>query len=138
MEGVFVPGRQPGDIIPLTGTTMEKVFLTRKGILIRMEDEKELAAEFPGLLPNFRSGIRSILTVPLISRDQVIGGLGLRSKDPGAYTDQDLKLAESIGNQIAGAIANCTTFYRTPKIGGAFASGGEDGGPGDPGRGRRS
>jgi len=53
---------------------MEKVFLTRKGILVRMEDEKKLLAEFPGLLANFRSGIRSILTVPLISRDQVIGG----------------------------------------------------------------
>ena len=116
VEGVFVPGRQSGDIIPLTGTTMEKVFLTRKGILVRMEDEKELAAEFPGLLPNFRSGIRSALTVPLISRDQVIGGLGLRSKDPGAYTDQDLKLAESIGNQIAGAIANAQLFTERQRL----------------------
>ena len=116
VEGVFVPGRQPGDIIPLAGTTMEKVFHTRKGILIRMEDEKELAAEYPGFLPNFQSGIRSALTVPLISRDQVIGGLGLRSKDPGAYTDRDLKLAESIGNQIAGAIANAQLFTERQRL----------------------
>ncbi len=70
----FVPGRQRGDIIPLAGTTMEKVFHTRKGILIRMEDEKELAAKYPGLLPEFRVWAEVGLMVPLISRDQASEG----------------------------------------------------------------
>ena len=81
-------------------------------MLIQMESEEEIATEVPGLLPEFRSGIRSALTVPLISRDQVIGTLSLRSTIPGIYTERDLKLVESIGNQIAGAIANAQLYGR--------------------------
>jgi two-component sensor histidine kinase len=50
------------------------------------------------------------MSIPLISRDQVIGVLHLRSKKPKAYNDRDLKLAERIGAQIAGAIANAQLF----------------------------
>jgi transcriptional regulator with GAF, ATPase, and Fis domain len=52
------------------------------------------------------------MTVPLISRDQVIGALHLRSKEPKAYTDRDLGLAERIGDQIAGAIANAQLYIQ--------------------------
>ncbi len=116
VEGTYVPGRQPGDIIPLTGMTVEKVGRTRKGLLLKMDSEEEIMAEFPGLLPDFRSGMRAGLTVPLISRDQVIGALALRSKNSGAYTERDLKLAESIGNQIAGAIANAQLFAKQKQM----------------------
>jgi two-component system, cell cycle sensor histidine kinase and response regulator CckA len=110
VEGVFVPGRQPGDIAPLIGMTVEKVLQTRKGLLFKMDSEEEIMAEFPGLLPGFRSGIRAGLTVPLITRGQFIGALVLQSKAPGVYTERDLKLAENIGNQIAGAIANAQLY----------------------------
>ncbi len=110
VEGVYVAGRQPGDVVPLAGTTVEKVIQTRKAILLRMENEEEVAREFPGLLPDFRSGMRSGLTVPLISGDRVIGGLALRSKTPGVYTDRELQLADNIGTQIAGAIADAQLF----------------------------
>ena len=110
VEGTFVPGRQPGDLVPLSGTTVEKVVRTRKGIVVRMEDEKEVAAEFPGLLPDFQAGMRSGLTVPLIAGDRVIGGLALRSIHPGIYTEHDLRLAENVSNQIAGAIANAQLY----------------------------
>ena len=54
--------------------------------------------------------MRSLLRVPLIYRDEVIGSLHFRSKKPNAYTDRDLRLAERIGAQIAGAIANAQLF----------------------------
>jgi PAS domain S-box-containing protein len=116
VEGIVVAGRQPGDIVPHAGTTVGRVLKPRKGILIRMDDEKEVTAKFPGLLPDFRSGLRSGLTVPLISRDQAIGALSLRSMDSGAYTDRDLKLAESIAHQIAGAIANSQLFAQRQRL----------------------
>ena len=50
------------------------------------------------------------MSVPLIYRDEVIGALHFRSKTPNAYTEQDLRLAERIGAQIAGAIANAQLF----------------------------
>jgi two-component system NtrC family sensor kinase len=50
------------------------------------------------------------MNVPLFSKGQIIGGLLLRSFKPYAYTDKDLRLAERVGNQIAGAIANAQLF----------------------------
>src|SRR4030042_1217031 len=47
---------------------------------------------------------------PLFSKGRIIGGLLLRSFKPYAYTDKDLRLAERVGNQIAGAIANAQLF----------------------------
>ena len=112
IEGCFVPGRQPGDVVSLQGTATEKVLQAHAGIIIALESEEEIAAMVPGLLPEFRCGIRSTLTIPLISRDQVIGTLALRSKIPGIYTERDLKLAENIGNQIAGTIASAQLLSR--------------------------
>ena len=45
-------------------------------------------------------------------RGEVIGGLLFRSFKPYAYTDEDVRLAERIGNQIAGAIANAQLFLK--------------------------
>jgi len=50
------------------------------------------------------------MSVPLISKDQVIGVLHFRSLKPNAYSEMDLRLAERVGNQIAGAIANSQLF----------------------------
>ena len=117
IEGLIVPGREPGDVVPLAGTAMEKALRARAGIIFRMEREEEVAAVSPGLLPEFRCGLRSALTVPLISEDRVIGTLALRSTIPGIYTERDLRLAENIGNQIAGAIANAQIYIKLSKTG---------------------
>jgi signal transduction histidine kinase len=50
------------------------------------------------------------MNVPLFSKGKIIGGLLLRSRKPYAYTDKDVRLAERIGSQIAGAIANAELF----------------------------
>jgi PAS domain S-box-containing protein len=73
---------------------------------LNSRDVNEIAQELPGLLPEFEAGFRSFLSVPLFSRDRTLGGLHFRSKTEGAYSDLDVKLAESIGHQIAGAVLN--------------------------------
>jgi signal transduction histidine kinase len=50
------------------------------------------------------------MNVPVFSKGRIIGGLLLRSLKPYAYTDKDVRLAERIGNQIAGAIANAQLY----------------------------
>lgn len=74
--------------------------------------EEDIVRRFPGAsaATTFRAGMRSILAVPLISRDEVIGALHFRAKKPNAYREQDLRLAERIGAQIAGAIANAQLY----------------------------
>ncbi len=99
-EGVSASERQPRATLPAAGTTIEKINQTRKGVLFQIEEGKDVIEDFPGLLPDVQSGVRSWLAVPLISGDQVIGVLILGSKIPGGYNDRDLRLAGDISNQI--------------------------------------
>ena len=108
--GAVIPGRQSGDIIPLSGSLSEDIFKTHSTLLIQTEDEKEFATQFPTELPIIQAGLRSTLFIPLIVQDEVIGNLSFFSKKSNAYTDHDVKLAESIGYQVAGAIANAHLF----------------------------
>jgi signal transduction histidine kinase/ActR/RegA family two-component response regulator len=50
------------------------------------------------------------MNVPLFSKGKVIGGLLLRSYKPYAYTDKDVRLAERIASQIAGAVTNAQLY----------------------------
>jgi signal transduction histidine kinase/DNA-binding response OmpR family regulator len=106
LEGFEIPGRKKGDITPLIGTATEKVFKTKSGFIIQGKEEPEIITEFPGDLPSLRSGIHSSIAMPLISNDQVIGSLILASIKDQAYTDNELRVAQRVANQISGAIAN--------------------------------
>jgi len=110
IAGHDVPGRRSGDIVALDGTLSEEVMRNRKSFLIQKEDIEEVVNRLPGLLPTYEAGFRSLMAVPLISRDKVIGVLHLRLFKPKAYTEAEVNLADSIGNQIAGAIASSELY----------------------------
>lgn len=112
VAGTDIPGRRVGDVLPLKGSFSEWVTQNRRSLLLMPENEAEITALFPA--PNatftYRAGMRSIITVPLIFQDSVIGSLNLRSKEPKAYSPRDLRLAERIGMQIAGAMATAQLY----------------------------
>jgi PAS domain S-box-containing protein len=108
--GLELEGRSSGDAFPLAHTVNEEVMRTRMGLLLQPETARELEDRFPLLIPSFQAGLRSMMVVPLMSRERVYGTLHLRSKKSQAYTGEDLRLAERIGAQIAGAIANAQLF----------------------------
>jgi PAS domain S-box-containing protein len=99
-------GRPQGDTYPLAGSFIESVMREGTGLMVQFEDRRELAERYPSLLDSYDAGVRSTLSVPLLSRGKVIGCLTFRSKMSNAYTGRDLSLARQIGDQIAGAIAN--------------------------------
>jgi GAF domain-containing protein len=109
-SGLKIPSRLPGEFFSLAGSATEMAQQAKSGLVIPTEDENEIAARVPGLLPVFRAGIRSVMMIPLISRDQVIGVLNLQSIKPKAYTEKELRIAEKIGHQIGGAIANAQLY----------------------------
>lgn len=115
ITGIEIPGRRAGDTFPLIGSDNEYLMRSRSGLLLQAEGEAEVAAQYPILLPTYRAGFQSFMSVPLISKDRVTGGLHFRSLKPYAYTDLDLKLAERVGTQIAGAIANAQLFIEQKK-----------------------
>jgi diguanylate cyclase (GGDEF)-like protein/PAS domain S-box-containing protein len=110
VSGAEIADRKQGYSAPLAGTLSDLVVRERASRIIQTDHIDEIVSRIPTLLPTLQAGVRSIISVPLISRDQAIGVLHLRSNKPNAYTEQDLRLAERIGAQIAGAIANAQLF----------------------------
>jgi GAF domain-containing protein len=82
----------------------------RSSLLILEKNWEEMLGRMPGLLATLNAGFRSMMTIPLISKDQVIGTLTLQTNKENAYTGVEVKLAERISNQIAGAIANAQLY----------------------------
>jgi GAF domain-containing protein len=107
-------GRKLGENFPLSGSLNEILIKTRRGLLIQPDSVEELAG-LPTVIANYNKGVRSLMSVPLISQDVVIGALHFRSEQPHAYTERDLRVAERIGEQIAGAIANAQLFGEPKK-----------------------
>lgn len=118
--GFSVPGRQPGDVFPLAGSTNEKISRTQSSLLIQPKNGNDMAVLLPGQLSSFQSGFRSQIAVPLISENQVIGILNFLSQKMNAYSELDLRLGESIGLQIAGVIANAQLYVKQKKSEGAL------------------
>jgi PAS domain S-box-containing protein len=110
MAGKELQDRNVRDIYPLEGSGNAEMVRTKSTFLIQTEDFREYEDRFPMLLSTFQAGFRSIMNVPLFSKGKVIGGLLLRSYKPYAYTDKDVKLAERIASQIAGAVANAQLY----------------------------
>jgi len=60
-----------------------------------------------------REGIRSILSLPLRFKDEVIGVLRMYTAEPVEYSEEDLKFVAAIAEQAAIAIMNARMFERT-------------------------
>lgn len=110
LSGVDVQGRRIGDFVSLIDSATGECTRTRSSLLFQTESIDEVANRFPGLLPTFKAGLRSMIFIPLISKDQVIGVLFLQATKLNAYSEGELRLAERVGHQIAGAIANAQLF----------------------------
>jgi len=108
--GTDVPGRRRGTQVPLAGTFAEVCLQARSPMMLDIHTEQDLSHRLPGILLSFHAGLRSFLGVPLYHRDNVVAFLQVCSTTPGIYSQHHLDLAERIGAQIAGAIANSQLY----------------------------
>jgi PAS domain S-box-containing protein len=113
-SGVEIEGRERRGVFPLAGTSMEEMVRTRAPLLFYPESVEEVRR--PGLVLALEAGLRSRLLVPLIARGEVIGGLSLWSKQKKAYGERDIRLAQSVASQIAGAMANARLFSERKQV----------------------
>ena len=102
--GLDLPGRKKGDCVPLPPIVAEAVH-KRASVLVHADDQG-FARGYPMLPVLFKIGIRSAISAPIFSRDEVIGALLFFSLAPNAYTEDHLRLAEGMARQISGTIAN--------------------------------
>ncbi|MCH7712616.1 MAG: GAF domain-containing protein [Chloroflexi bacterium] len=105
VTGTVVAGSTQGGQVPLDGTISGRVYQTGEPVMREWDDDGEVLREFPGLAASVDAGLRSFLSVPLISRGNVIAVLQMRSTELRAYSQQHLDLAVRVANQISGAIA---------------------------------
>ena len=104
--GVPVSNRDRGDMIGLKGTFTDEVVRQQRAILFLPDSLHETRTMFPGLIPQYHSGLRSFISVPLVYKDATIGVLHFSSVKPNAYSDYEVGIADLIAAQIAGAIEN--------------------------------
>jgi GAF domain-containing protein len=58
---------------------------------------------------------RALAQVPLMAQDKLVGTLGLVSRTPGFFSEEDLNLLNAIGQQLGIAIANAQLFEETTR-----------------------
>jgi putative nucleotidyltransferase with HDIG domain len=70
--------------------------------------QKERSYKFPQLAKE--KGLRSLVTVPLVQKDKIIGALSIYNRKPGKYTDDDARLLSMFASQAAIAIENARLY----------------------------
>ena len=111
--GTPARGRAVGETTRIAGTFTEQVIRNRHATVFHPGSKEAMLGRFPGLGPEYESGIRSFLSVPLIFNDHVMAVLSFRSLSEDTYTHQDVEVAQFIGAQVAGAIANSQLHAET-------------------------
>ncbi len=116
VKGSRVPLCGRGDRGVISGTILEEIISNRKGLLIQGEEVQKWIERDERIFHTVQSGLRSMISVPLISAGQIIGILHLRSKRLNAYTENDLRRVERISAQIGGAIGIAKQFAEQRRI----------------------
>ena len=104
VKGADLPGMERGDTHVMTGTLTATVLRTKSGLVSTPDSMDTLIAAHPDEKRALAAGLKSVLAVPLISHEQAIGTLTIRSREPDVYRREHLETAERIGYQIAGVL----------------------------------
>ncbi|RJR43030.1 MAG: PAS domain S-box protein [Desulfobacteraceae bacterium] len=108
-SGIQIPERHEG-YTQVFSRIVSEIVQKRSVCLLQPEKEEEFINEYPDFLIPFKAGVRSMMAAPLISRDRVVGVLYLASLRHKLYAERELKLAEEVATQIAGAIAGAQLY----------------------------
>jgi PAS domain S-box-containing protein len=117
--GFKIQDRHKGKTMPLPALVREAI---RKEavVCLQPEGEDEFVVDYPEFLVSFRAGIKSMIVAPMISKNQVNGGLYFASLRSKAYSESDLLIAENVASQIAGAIESSQLYIEIMEMGDAL------------------
>ena len=114
--GKGAEGVRSEDTIPLAGSITEEVMRTQSSLLLQTDGMNEVGNRFSQYSRALSAGFPSLMAIPLVSQNQVIGTLNLLSSRQNAYTKANVNLAESIGTQIAGTIASAQMYEEMKRM----------------------
>ncbi|MCH7626416.1 MAG: GAF domain-containing protein [Chloroflexi bacterium] len=111
-SGLEVVERPIGKTESIPGSIADETVQNASTMLVQAEDEEWFAEHYPVSLPSFKAGLRSFISVPLISDNDVIGALSISSTIPDAFGTRDIAAAEQVATQIAGAVASSQHYLQ--------------------------
>jgi diguanylate cyclase (GGDEF)-like protein len=100
---------QPGEKIPLEGTGTQWVATKRKALV---ESDLSKNSRFYTGEEHLRWGIRSIVYLPLVVKNEPIGSLIIASRQPTAYAPDQVRLLERLASQIAVPVENSRLYAK--------------------------
>ncbi|MBM3175026.1 MAG: diguanylate cyclase, partial [Chloroflexi bacterium] len=100
---------QPGERIPLKGTATEWLVNRRRAFV---ESNLSNKARFWTGAEFVKRGIRSIVYVPLLVKNEVIGSLIVASRRLRAYTPEQVHLLERLASQVAMPVENSRLYSK--------------------------
>ncbi|MCI0847785.1 MAG: GAF domain-containing protein, partial [Chloroflexi bacterium] len=112
ITGIYIPEIPTGRVFQLSGSSSGLAASTKVTQLILPQSEQELADLFPPMVAAYQAGIKSFMLVPLLSQGEVVAVMRIQSFEANAYNENDARIAELVGAQIAGAIANASLYLR--------------------------
>ena len=102
-----------GMVLPFEGNPSSQEVIGKKKTVVIQDAQND--PRMSSLADISRSrGTKSIMIVPLLTRGEAIGTIGMPAKNPEhVFSDNEIKLAETIASQIAVAIDNARLFAKT-------------------------
>lgn len=99
-------------VTPVEGGGTGWVIRNKQELFIRhfREEMSRLPVELVHLSGTDPVEPQSLIYVPLIFRDAILGVLSIQHKDPNIYDDDDVQILKLLGNQIAMALNNMRLF----------------------------
>ena len=111
-----------GDMVPLQGTIAGHVARTRETLIIDELVDNDVFGTAKQLV---KDGFRSAITVPLVSKDKLIGTLVILSEREKAYGSRERVILERMASQIAPAVENSSLYEDAIRLGVAVDAVGE-------------
>lgn len=102
-----------GMVLPFEGNQSSQEVIQKKKTVVIQDAQNDARTKSLADISRSR-GTRSILIVPLLTRGSAIGTIGMPARDPAhVFTENEIKLAETVASQIAAAIDNARLYART-------------------------
>ncbi len=99
-----------GSTIPIAGSRTEQLRALGQALIL---SDAEFSRNISPELDLLNSGFKSAILVPLFTGGKVFGNLGLRSRKPLAFKDQEKEILERMASQIAPAMENARLHQQT-------------------------
>lgn len=99
---------QEGLVAPVEDLPAGLALETKKPALFDERDLKKLTSTIAQML--LVEEIKSVCCVPLLFHDRVLGTLNIASREPSAFTDDDVELLTQVAKQIAIAVDNARVY----------------------------